>query len=94
MTNKETPSGLSESEDEFYKKYGFTMHMSRPHPEFEDTMYFHGLEAQYVTGLESEIIKLKEYCRALQDRNDHLIDMQMAKARLEARAKERERRDA
>lgn len=60
----------------FLKKYGFTSHMSKPHPGFddEDMMEFEGLEADYVMGLECKLEHLETYIKTLQMRMDWLID--------------------
>lgn len=42
------------TEEEFFKKYNFTAHLTMPHPIYKDTMEFHGLEADYVKRLEMD----------------------------------------
>lgn len=48
----------------FFDKYGFTLTITENHPTFKDEMFFEGLEANYVSRLESE---LEHYKRCLMD---------------------------
>jgi len=61
--------------DVFFKKYGFTQSLSMPHPIYNDTMYFDGLEAEYVGRLEREIEHLKK-CYAEVLASNHRLQIQ------------------
>lgn len=50
--------------EEFFNKYGFRLTLNQKHPIYQDEMEFKGLEANYVSRLESDI---EHYKRALCD---------------------------
>jgi hypothetical protein len=64
----------SENYDEFLKKYGFTLTISKPHPKHKDVMNFEGLEANYVSNLESQVESMEKYIKLQNEKIDYLMN--------------------
>lgn len=73
----------SDNPDEFFKKYGFRMSISKPHPKHQDTMFFEGLEASYVSSLEERIKSLETYIDLQNRKIDFLISKEFHKWKAE-----------
>ncbi len=59
----------SDNPEEFYKKFGFNLTMSRKSPHFpEEKIRFDGLEAKYVSDLEFDNENLMKHLKELRDR--------------------------
>lgn len=70
------------NEKEFFEKFGFTSTRTKPHPKFkEHAMEFTGLEADYVSGIESEIEFWKEAYDRLRAKLDWMTTQEMNRLR-------------
>lgn len=63
----------SDNPELFFDKYGFRQTSERPHPIYKDMMHFEGLEAEYVSRLESEIEYYKKAFVDVMQNNERLL---------------------
>lgn len=69
----------SDDSKKFFDTYGFTMTISRKHPERDGMMNFEGLEAEYVSNLEQQIKSMKTFIDLQNQKINFLMDKEFYK---------------
>ncbi len=67
--------------DECWERFQFRLSTSKPHPIHKETMYFDGLEAEYLGRIERELEFFKEAYERLRQKLDWMTTQEMYRLR-------------